>query len=114
MAPCDPSELPTRRMAGSRRASWKRNSPLAGGPRGLGKAGTWPRPRRGGARTPRPSNPSLGPSPGSRADALRYLGAMVDSAGLLDEVEGSALRISGIVHDDGGLLLHGPRPRPGR
>ena len=31
------------------------------------------------------------------ADALRYLGAMVDSAGLLDEVEGSALRISGIV-----------------
>lgn len=31
------------------------------------------------------------------ADVLLYLGAMLDSAGLLDEVEGSALRISGIV-----------------
>jgi signal transduction histidine kinase len=36
-------------------------------------------------------------APDLRADALRYLGAMLDSAVLLDEVEGSALRISGIV-----------------
>jgi signal transduction histidine kinase len=32
-----------------------------------------------------------------RLDALRYLGATLDAAGLVDEVEGSALRISGIV-----------------
>jgi signal transduction histidine kinase len=35
--------------------------------------------------------------PNLRADALRYLAATVDSAGLVDEVEGSALRIFGIV-----------------
>jgi signal transduction histidine kinase len=32
-----------------------------------------------------------------RLDALRYLEATLDAAGLVDEVEGSALRISGIV-----------------
>ncbi len=32
-----------------------------------------------------------------RVDALRYLAATLDSAGLVDEVEGSALRVSGIV-----------------
>jgi signal transduction histidine kinase len=32
-----------------------------------------------------------------RLDALRYVEATLDSAGLVDEVEGSALRISGIV-----------------
>jgi signal transduction histidine kinase len=35
--------------------------------------------------------------PGLRAEALRYLVATLNSAGLVDEVEGSALRISGIV-----------------
>jgi len=36
-------------------------------------------------------------APDLRADTLRYLEAMLDSAVLLEEVEGSALRISGIV-----------------
>jgi signal transduction histidine kinase len=36
-------------------------------------------------------------APALRADALRYLAAMLDCAGLVDEVGGSALRISGIV-----------------
>jgi len=36
-------------------------------------------------------------APDLRADTLRYLEAMLDSAGLLEEVERSALRISGIV-----------------
>ena len=45
---------------------------------------------------------SLGPlleslPPGLRADAVRYLEATLDVAGLVDEVEGSARRISGIV-----------------
>jgi signal transduction histidine kinase len=35
--------------------------------------------------------------PALRADALRYLAAMLDCAGLADEIQGSALRISGIV-----------------
>ena len=35
--------------------------------------------------------------PNLHLDALRYLEATLDSAGLVDEVEGSALRISGIV-----------------
>ena len=35
--------------------------------------------------------------PELRLDALRYLEATLDAAGLVDEVEGSALRISGIV-----------------
>ena len=38
---------------------------------------------------------SVGPA--LRADVLGYLAASLDSAGLVDEVEGSALRISGIV-----------------
>jgi signal transduction histidine kinase len=36
-------------------------------------------------------------TPDLRLDALRYLEATLDAAGLVDEVEGSALRISGIV-----------------
>ncbi|HEY6582238.1 MAG TPA: ATP-binding protein [Rubrobacter sp.] len=35
--------------------------------------------------------------PALRTDALRYLAAMLGSTGLVDEVKGSALRISGIV-----------------
>jgi signal transduction histidine kinase len=36
-------------------------------------------------------------APDLGAEALRYLEAMLDSAGLVEEIEGSALRISGIV-----------------
>ncbi len=62
------------------------------------EAGTWPPPSSRPGSRPRASNRSLeSVTPDLHTDALRYVQAALDAASLVDEVEGSARRISGIV-----------------